>query len=104
MKMVGMRPSPPVGVLKSTWASLFCAVAVKHEFSTMSSADFIVLASTHPRLSGCDGESLRAWQHSGKGYWLAATAPAASTLEAELCGEAVLAKGGFLRKSACSVI
>lgn len=37
-----MRASPPTGVLKVNWASLFCAVAVKHEFSTVSSADLMV--------------------------------------------------------------
>lgn len=37
-----MRASPPTGVLKVNWASLFCAVAVKHQFSTVSSADLMV--------------------------------------------------------------
>ena len=99
-----MRASPLIGVLKVNWASLFCAVAVKHEFSTVSSAEFMVLAGIHPGLRGCDRESLRAWQHSQKGYGLAAAAPALLTLETELCGEAVQAKGRFLRKLACFVV
>lgn len=96
-----MRASPPIGILKFNWASLFCAAAAKHEFSTVSSADFTVSAGIHPGPRGCDGGSPRAWQRSGKGYGLAAAAPALLTLEAELCGEAVQAKGGFLRKLSC---
>lgn len=65
-----MRASPTTGVLRFKRASLFCAVAVKHAFSTVSSADFMFSAGAHPGLRGCGGGSPRAWQHSGKGHGL----------------------------------
>lgn len=45
-----MKASPPAGVQKINCASLFCAEAVKHEFSTVSSAGFTISVCVHPGL------------------------------------------------------